>query len=264
MIGAIIGDICGSKYEFNNIKNTDFNLMDDDCHFTDDTVCTIAVAKALLDCKGDYINLQQKVIDSLRYYGNKYIDAGYSDMFKQWLTSSNPEPYYSIGNGAGMRVSPVSFVAQNIDQVKALSYQVTSVTHNSAQALKGAEAISLCTFMARKGFSKTEIKNFIEQDYYKLDFDMDDLRANYTNDTSCDGSVPQAIFCFLKGKSFEDCIKLAISIGGDSDTIACMTAAIAQGYYTVPNILKQKTLDKLPQEFVDVYNEFCTTFDNLW
>ena len=264
MIGAIIGDVCGSKYEFNNIKNTNFNLLEEDCFFTDDTVCTIAVAKALLDCNGNYINLQQKTIDSLKYFVKKYSNINYGKKFLEWVYSDNSQPYMSFGNGAAMRVSPVSFVAQNIDQVKALSYQVTSITHNDPQAIKGAEAVSLCVFMARKGFSKTEIKKFIEETYYNLDFDMEDLRNNYQYDVSCNGSVPQAIYCFLAGKSFEDCIKKAISIGGDSDTIACITASIAQGYYVVPNIIKQLTLQKLPQEFVDIYYQFCDKFNNLW
>lgn len=261
MLGSIIGDVCGSKYEHNNIKNIDFNLFDKDCFFTDDTVCTIAIAKALLDCNNEFIDLQQKCIENLRYFCNKYNKLPYGEMFKKWLKSDCPQPYFSYGNGAAMRVSPVSYVAQNIEQVKSLSYKVTSITHNDPQGLKGAEAVAICVFLARKGYSKTEIKQYIQDNYYDLSFDMQELRDSYCFDVSCDGSVPQAIYCFLQSKSFENAIKIAISIGGDSDTIACITGSIAQGYYGIPNMTQRQCLDKLPQEFIDVYNEFSNKYN---
>ncbi len=264
MLGAIIGDIAGSKYENNNIKHIDFKLLDKDCHFTDDTVCTLAVAKSLVECNGDYIDLQQKVAQNLKSLCTMYDGVGYGKKFLEWLSLENPEPYESFGNGAAMRVSPVSYVAQNIDQVKALAYKVTSVTHNSKQALKAGECIAVCVFMARKGFSKTEIKKYVQENYYNLDFDIEELRKNYTYDSTCDGSVPQAIFCFLKGKSFEHSIKLAISIGGDSDTIACITGAIAQGYYDVPYLTAMAALKYLPQSLQDIYYNFVETFRRAW
>ena len=264
MIGAIIGDIAGSKYEFCNINHTNFDLLDKDCHFTDDTVCTLAIAKAILDCEGDYINLQQKTILALKEVCNNHLDAGYGERFKKWLKDSEAQPYHSFGNGAGMRISPVCFVAQNIDQLKQLSYQVTSITHNDPSAIKGAEAVSICAFLAHKGFSKTEIKKYIQENYYDLNFDLQKLRDTYTFDVSCDGSIPQAIFCFLESKSFTDAIKLAISIGGDSDTIACITGAIAQGYYSVPKILESQALSFLTPDLLEIYNNFTQKFKKIW
>ena len=260
MIGAIIGDIAGSKYEFNNIKHNNFDLFTQGCRYTDDTVCTLAVAKALLDCKGDYIDLQQRVIDNFRQLCFKHSECGYGRRFLKWLKEGCPQPYESFGNGAAMRISPVSYVATNIDQVKTLSYKVTSITHNSEQGLKAAECVAICIFMANKGFSKTEIKKYVQENYYNLDFDLDQLRQDYTFDVSCNGSVPQAIFCFLKSKSFEDAIKLAISIGGDSDTIACIAGSIAQGYYNVPNFTISRALSYLPDDLKQIYQDFTQTF----
>ena len=261
MIGAIIGDIAGSKYEFNNIKHTNFDLFDQGCKFTDDTVCTLAIAKALLDCKGDYIDLQQRVIDNFRQLCIRHQSCGFGRRFMKWLKEGSLQPYESFGNGAAMRVSPVSYVAENIDQVKALSYKVTSITHNSEQGLKAAECVAICIFMANRGFSKTEIKKYVQENYYNLDFDIETLRQTYTFDVSCENSVPQAIYCFLKGKSFDQTIKLAISIGGDSDTIACIAGSIAQGYYGVPNFTKARAIGYLTDDLKSIYDEFVQKFN---
>lgn len=260
MIGAIIGDIAGSRFEFNNIKTKDFDMFDPNCKFTDDTVLTLGVAKALLDCDGDYSNLEHFVIQAFRDLVKKYPRAGYSDMFRAWALSENPEPYHSIGNGAGMRISPIAYVAKDLDELKTLSYKVTSITHNSEEALKGAEAISSCVFLARKGYSKSEIEKFVTTHYYSLDYNIDMLREHYKTYLNCLQSCPQAIFCFLEGKNFEDCIKTAVSIGGDSDTIACMAGAIAGEYFPVINAYKEKALSYLPQDLQDIYYAFEEKF----
>lgn len=256
MIGAIIGDISGSKYEFNNIKSKDFNIFDQDCKFTDDTVLTCAVAKSILDCDGEYSNLDQMVIKNFREFVKKYPNAGYSDTFKAWATSQNPEPYHSIGNGAAMRISPVAYVARDLDELKTLCYKVTSITHNSEEALIGAEAVASAIFLARKGYSKSEIEKFITTHYYKLDYDLDSLQKYYKTYLNCKDSCPQAIFCFLEGNTFEDVIKTAISIGGDSDTIAAIAGSIACEFFPVLNSYKEKALSYLTDELKQIYYDF--------
>ncbi len=260
MIGGIIGDIAGSRFEFDNIKSKAFELFDDACTFTDDTVLALGVAKALLDCQGDYSNLEHSVIDTFRALVEKYPDAGYSDTFKAWAVSDSPEPYHSAGNGAGMRISSIAYVANDLDEIKALSYKVTSITHNSEEALKGAEAVASCIFLARKGYSKTEIEKFVTTHYYKLDYTLDTLQKYYKTYLTCENSIPQAIFCFLEGKDFEDVIKTAISIGGDSDTIACIAGSIACAFYPVLNSTKEKALSYLTEDLKAIYLDFEKTF----
>ncbi len=260
MIGAIIGDIAGSKYEFDNIRTKDFDLFDEGCRFTDDTVMTLAIAKALLDCEGEYINLDQYAIKAMRKLGNAYPGVGFGGMFESWLIGSNPQPYQSIGNGSAMRISPVAYVAKDLDELKTLVYKVTSVTHNSEEGIKGAEAVASAIFLARKGYSKTEIEKFITTHYYNLDYDLESLQKYYKFNETCKQSVPQAIFCFLQANSFEDVIKTAISIGGDSDTIACIAGAIAAEFYPVLNSTKQTALSYLSDELYDIYVAFADKF----
>ncbi len=260
MIGAIIGDIAGSRFESENIRTKDFDIFDDGCRFTDDSVLTLAVAKAILECEGEYLSLDQKVVDCLREFGTKYPDCDYGRRFGEWLKSDNPQPYGSIGNGSAMRVSPVAYVARDLDELKALVYKVTSVTHNTEEAIKGAEAVASCIFLARKGYSKVEIEKFVETHYYKLDYNMEILNKYYKTYPNCNQTVPQAIFCFLKGDSFEDVIKTAIAIGGDSDTIACIAGSIAAEFYPVLNSIKEKALTYLPDELEDVYRAFVSKF----
>ena len=258
MIGAIIGDIVGSVYETNNIKIKNFEFFKSDCHFTDDTVLTLAVAKAVKDCAGNYSILQEKTIEYMRYYAKKYKNAGFSDSFKKWANSKEPEPYNSNGNGAAMRISVVGLIAKTIEQVKELSYKITSVTHNHPSAIKGAEAVATAIFLAINNLTKKEIQDYINQNYYKIDFTLDDIRETYTTHLDCDNTVPQALQCFFESESFEDAIRNAISIGGDSDTIACITGSIAEAYYGVVRDLRIKALSYLDNElktsFKDVEN----------
>ena len=254
LIGAIIGDIVGSKYEFKNLKSKDFPLFSEDCHFTDDSVMTLAVYKALKECNGDYNDLSNKAIECMQEVGQKYEFCGYGAKFYNWLFRKDPKPYDSYGNGSAMRITAVSEVADTIDEVKELSNKVTAVSHNNPEGLKGAEAVAISIFLAKRGKSKREIKKYIENNYYKLSFDYKDLVKNYSFDETCQNSVPQAIYCFLISESFEDCLRTSISIGGDSDTIACIACAIAGHYYGVPKEFEDKALEYLDSYLKDIYN----------
>ena len=240
MVGAILGDIIGSRHEFNNIKTKDFELFTKDCEFTDDTVMTVAVAAALRRCKGDYSDLSNVTIQSMRGIGQRYPDCGYGGGFFRWMFSDNPRPYNSYGNGAAMRVSPVGFIAKDVEQAKDLSYKVTSITHNHPQGLKGAEATAVAIVMARKGKSKEEIKAVMERDYYTSMYEVYEYRNIIKGHgaETCQVSMPQALQCFYEGTSYEDVIRNCISIGGDSDTLAAIAGGIAEAYYGVPEEMK--------------------------
>ncbi len=240
MIGALIGDIVGSVYENNNIKTKEFPLFSEHCDFTDDSVINIAVIKALLECDGNYTNLDMSVTHTMRHLGRMNQGCGFGDNFYEWIFAVKPKPYNSCGNGAAMRVAPVAWVATCIEQVKELSNKVTAVSHDHPDGIKGAEAVAVAVFMARNNRSKEEIKKYINENYYLLEFNLDSIRDTYEWGALCCNTVPQAIVAFLEGKDFEDCIRNAISIGGDSDTLACITGAIAEAYYGVPEDLRRK------------------------
>lgn len=262
MIGAIVGDIVGSMYEFNNIKTKNFPLFSGkNNHFTDDTVMTIAVFKALQSCHGNYENLEKQTVKHMKIYGNQYINAGFAPMFKNWLKSENPLPYNSWGNGSAMRVSTVAYFAKTVEEVKKLAHKVTTVTHNHPNGLEGAEATAVAIFMALQGKHKNEIKKYIEENYYSLNFNIEELKKNYTFDVSCKNSVPQAIFCFLESDNFEDAIRTAVSIGGDSDTIGAITGSIAAAYYGIPKEIEQKAMEYLDETLKKDCQEFKNTFE---
>ncbi len=255
MLGAIIGDIVGSVYEFNNIKTKDFHFFHPFGHFTDDTVMTIAISNALIKAQKNE-KLQKEAIYQMRKLGKLYPDMSYGTRFEMWLNSNHPQPYNSYGNGAAMRISPVAYFAHNIDEVKKLSREVTSVTHNSSEGIKGAEATAISIFMALHGKSKEEIKKFIEDNYYSLNFDYEDLKKEYKFDETCQGTVPQAIYCFLISNDFEDAIRTGISIGGDSDTLCAITGAIAEAYYGIPTKLKEIAFTYLDNQLKHDYEKF--------
>lgn len=271
MIGAIIGDIVGSRFEFNNHRSKDFELFSDDCEVTDDSIMTIAVAKAIMETDKimkpslkeqannyNYNALLEKLtIKYMQEIGRKYPYCGYGGMFNHWIFSDDPKPYDSFGNGAGMRISPVGFAASSEYQACELSEIITSVSHNNKQGIKGAEATAVAIFMARRGFTKEEIRHKVNERYYKLDFTIDEIRDTYEFNETCQETVPQAIVAFLESTSFEDAIRTAISVGGDSDTLAAITGAIAEAYYGVPNDLKEKALPYLNSELRSVYDEWC-------
>ncbi len=260
MLGAIIGDIVGSRFERNNHKSKDFELFTDQCRFTDDTAMTVAIAKALLECNGDYTDLSNHAIRCMQEIGRKYPDAGYGQIFYLWLYKKVPGPYWSYGNGSAMRVSPVAYVAKSAKECIKLSDAVTRVSHNHPEGMKGAEAIASMIFGTRSALPKSLLRDVAQTRYYILDFTIDKIRPKYRFDASCQGSVPQAIEAFLESESFEDAIRIAVSLGGDSDTIAAMTGSIAGAYYGVPNELRKRALTYLPQDFLDILEEFEATY----
>ena len=263
MLGAIIGDIVGSRFEWHNIKTKDFELFTDDCFFTDDSVMSIAVAKSILDCQGNFDNLNAVAVQNMQALGRKYPDAGYGGHFIEWLFDDHPEPYDSYGNGSAMRVSACGFAGKNLKEVKLLSRKVTEVSHNHVEGLKGAEATAVAIFMARNGADKHDIFEYISDNYYELNFTLDEIRPEYEFDVTCQDSVPQAIVAFLESTSFEDAIRNAISIGGDSDTIAAITGGIAEAYYNIPTRIKLQALDYLDDEMINVLTNFEKTYHTL-
>jgi len=227
VIGAIVGDLVGSTYEANNVRDKDFPLFTSMSHITDDSIMTLAVADIIQ--KG-YINDEDAIIDTFKEWAIAYPDRGYGHEFGHWAFSSDREPYYSCGNGAAMRISPVGWYARSIQDVKKWSRRITKVTHNHPDAFKASEVVASCIYYARRGKSKAFLKEYIEK-YYDIDFEYEDLVLENEFDCTCEGSVPQALYCFIISTSFLDCLKTAISIGGDSDTIACIACSIAEAYY---------------------------------
>ena len=256
MIGAIIGDIVGSRFEADNYKAKDFDLFDPGCIPTDDSVMSLAVANAILDCAGNYRDLSARAVTFMQMLGRKYKYAGYGGRFIEWIWSEDPQPYYSYGNGAGMRVGPCGFAAATLDEAKQLSYLVTSVTHNHPDGIKGAEAIATAVFLARTGKTKSEIRDYIQENYYDLSFTLDEIRYSYHFDVSCQGSVDVALEAFFESADFEDAIRNAISVGGDSDTIGAMTGAVAEAYYGVPKEMILAAADFLDDRLLGILYNF--------
>lgn len=279
MLGAIIGDIVGSRYEFMSNRSKEFDLFLGEGYkenptieeytkcsrFTDDTVMTIAVCKALLDCKGDYTNLSQQTINNMQLFGRRYPFAGYGYRFNSWLRTSNPQPYNSFGNGSAMRISAVPYFSKDIDELKDLSKKVTVVTHNHPEGIKGAEAIAVCIWMALNGKSKEEILQYVQENYYNLDFDYEELKQAYKFDETCQGSVPQSIYAFAISNSYEDTIRTAVSMGGDADTMACIAGAIAEAYYGLPKEIEEQMYKFLSPdilEVVEAFKKLCKKVNN--
>ena len=265
MLGAIIGDIVGSRFEWHNIKSKEFMFYHPDCFPTDDSIMTLAIAKAILACDGDYSNLRNQTVICMQELGRRYPDAGYGGHFRRWLNKPFPEPYNSLGNGAAMRVSPVAYTAEDMDHLKMLSRAVTEVTHNHPSGIKGGEATAAAIFMALHGASKQEIKRVIDQDYYNLDFyQLDEIRDDYSFDVTCDGTVPYAIEAFMESTGFEDAIRNAISIGGDSDTIAAITGSIAEAYYGIPADIRNQAIEYMDKIQVGILDRFEEKYGIIW
>jgi type I restriction enzyme M protein len=262
MIGAIVGDIVGSRFEWDNIKTKDFDFLTDRCFFTDDSVMSLAVAKALLECTGadNWDNLSNHAAKTMQDVGRPYPNCGYGGMFSRWMYSDNPAPYNSYGNGAAMRVSACGFAAKTLGEAILLSRKVTEITHNHPEGIKGAEATAVCIYLARKGKDIPEIREYVHQNYYPLDFTLDGIRGSYQYDVTCQGSVPQAITAFLESTSFEDAIRNAISIGGDSDTLAAITGSIAEAHYGVPDAIRKQALTYLDERLLKI----LTNFENAY
>lgn len=256
MLGAIIGDIAGSRFEWNNIKTKDFELFTEECYPTDDSIMTLAIAKAILVCGEDHAGLEQETVKYMQEFGIRYPDAGYGARFFDWLFTENPKPYNSFGNGAAMRVSPCGFAAKTLEEAITLSKAVTKVTHNHPEGMKAAEAVSAAIFLARSGKKMAEIRDYIEKKYYKIDFTLDQIRPTYEFDVTCQGSVPQAFEAFFESTGFEDAIRNAISIGGDSDTIAAITGGMAGAYYGIPSGIIIQAAAFLDTDLLKIAAEF--------
>ncbi len=251
MYGAILGDIIGSPFEFDRGNKTkDFELFSKGCGFTDDTVMTIAVGEALMSVGPDASvkNIEEAVVSNMQYWGKQYPDAGYGGNFSRWLREKNPEPYGSYGNGSAMRVSAAGWLYDSIERTREVARATANVTHNHPEGIKGAEATASAIFMARNGESKEKIKLYIENEfYYNLDRTLDEIHPDYHMDETCQKTVPEAIIAFLKAEDFEDAIRNAVSLGGDTDTLAAITGSIAEAYFGIPAILIEecrKRLDK--------------------
>ena len=262
MKGAIIGDIIGSVYEFSNIDTKDFPLFSGRSDFTDDTVMTCAVAKALLSCKGDFTALTPETITAtLQKIAKRYPNAGYGARFIHWVFSDNPQPYNSYGNGSAMRISPVGLVAKTPEEAKDLATKVSAVSHNHEEGIKGAVCIAECMVLLKQGSGKEEIRTYVEENYYRLDKTCDDYRleqAGCHGAEICQVSVPQAIVCFLESTDFEDCIRNCISIGGDSDTIAAIAGGLAEACYGVPDEIWTQAEQRLDDFLKKIVREFYT------
>lgn len=256
MLGAIIGDIVGSRFEWNNVKTKEFELFTYKCEITDDSIMSLAIAKALLDCGQNFTNLGVMAVEAMREVGRPYPNCGYGGMFRKWMYSDNPQPYDSFGNGAAMRVSACGFVAKSLDEAKDLSRKVTEVTHNHPEGIKGAEATVVCVFLAREGKNLLEIRDYVNEHYYPMNFTLDGIRGTYKFNETCQDTVPQAIMAFLESSSFEDAIRNAISIGGDSDTLAAITGGIAEAFYGIPPEIRQHALTFLDERLLKIFTDF--------
>lgn len=249
MIGAIIGDIVGSRFEFNNHRSTEFEFFHPNCDFTDDTVMTVAVADAIMSGR--------PFGETMHEYGNRYVNRGYGGRFFQWLNADDYRPYNSFGNGSAMRVSPCAFLAKG-NREKALTWASASAvcTHNHPEGVKGALAITDLILMASERRSKDEIRKMAEDLYgYDMDFTIDEIRPYYRFNETCQKTVPQAIECFIESHDFESAIRIAISLGGDSDTIANITGGIAEAYYGVPEEMVSEARKMLPPEMCKVIDK---------
>lgn len=233
MIGAIIGDIAGSTYEFHSIKTMDFPLFAPGSSYTDDSLMSIAVASALMQTGESHDGFKSHAVTSMRQIATKYPCpmGGYGGRFRHWLVSSDPQPYGSFGNGSAMRVSPCGDVAATLDEALALAKQSAEVTHSHPEGIKGAQAVAAAIYLARTGESRDGIRSYIEQHFYPLHQTVDEIRPRYRFDEICQGTVPQAITVFLESVSFEDALRTAVSLGGDCDTLTDITCAIAWPFY---------------------------------
>jgi ADP-ribosylglycohydrolase len=254
MLGAISGDIIGSRFEHAAFKATRFELFHPDCQFTDDTVLTVALADNLLD--------GAPFVELLKHYYRAYPRAGYGGSFHQWARSERSEPYNSWGNGSAMRVSPVGFAFGTLDEVLDQAKRSAEVTHDHPEGIKGAQAVASAVFLARTGQSKEQIKGYIEAAFgYDLGTPLDEIRPRYCFEVSCQHSVPQAIRAFLESRDFEHAVRLAVSLGGDSDTLACMAGGIAEAFYGgVPEPIRQGVYERLDDHLADVTRKFAEAF----
>lgn len=268
MLGAICGDIVGSIYEGNNIKKKEFDFFNDKCEFTDDTVMTLAISKACCEYikNKDEEEFKNNCIKYMRELGKKYIHAGYGGRFIYWLLSDSPKPYNSYGNGSAMRVSPVAWVSKTLKEAERLAKLSAEVTHNHPKGIAGAQVVAGSIWIMLNGGNRELVKEYVEKNYYKLNFKIDDIREKYKFDVTCQGSVPQAIEAFMEANDYEDAIRNAISIGGDSDTIAAIAGSLAEAYFGIPEDMKEKAMSYLGSDLkacvVNFYNTVLKNKEN--
>ena len=249
MYGAIIGDIVGSRFEFSPHKSKEFQFFHKDCTYTDDTVMTIAVAKALYESKkNDFKDLETQLDHYMHEIGKKYPNCGFGGSFYRWIMYDRHESYNSFGNGSAMRTSYCAEIAGSLEEALDLSRRCAAITHDHPEGIKGAQATTAAIFLAGQGKSKEEIRQYIKDHFYELNFTLDQIRPSYSFDVSCQGSVPEAIECFLEAKDYEDCIRNAVSLGGDCDTQGAIAGAIAEAYFGL-----QKEMIDEARKYLDPY-----------
>ena len=252
MLGAIIGDIVGSRFEWNNHRSKDFEFLTYKCFPTDDSIMSLAVAQAILVSKKDHSDLSKNAIECMQNVGRNYPNCGYGGSFYGWIFSDDPKPYNSYGNGGAMRVSAAGFAANSIEEAKKLSRLVTEVSHNHPEGIKGAEATAVAIFMAKTGSNIFEIRDYIDKNYYPMNFTLDEIRDTYQFNETCQETVPQALQAFFESTGFEDAIRNAISIGGDSDTVAAICGGVAEAYYGIPTDIRKHALTFLDQKLMQL------------
>lgn len=273
MIGAVIGDVVGSRFEFDNHLSKNFKFFKSDyrsyddavCHFTDDTVMTCAVAESLMrSAPNGYKDLPEVTVETMHQVGLLYPRCGYGGKFFQWMLGDDWSPYNSCGNGSAMRISPVGDIAKSVDEAKRLSEAVTAITHNHPEGMKGAEAAAVAKVLLKQGMSKEALRSYIEANYYKLPKTVKDYRMDSDGHGKeiCQVTMPQAFTCFFEGESFEDVIRNCISIGGDSDTIAAIAGGIAEAYYPIPDWMKFEVRSFLPRPLLDIVNRWDSFIQN--
>lgn len=250
IIGAIAGDVIGSAYEFNPTRDHDFELFTPKSSFTDDTVLTMANALWLID---DEQHTHERLVEIMLDLCRRYPNRGYGGRFANWICDKDPQPYNSYGNGSAMRVSPVGYYAQSLEEALALAKVSAEVTHNHPEGIKGAQATAAAIFLARRGKSKQEIRDYVAQTFdYDLSCTLDEIRPTFTFDETCQRTVPEAITCFMEGKDYEDVVRLSVALAGDADTIAAIAGSISSAVDEVPNGITQQVIALLSEEF-------CTT-----
>ena len=264
MYGAILGDIIGSPFEFDRgDKTKNFDLFSEGCDFTDDSVMTIAVGEALLvvGLEATVKKIEDAVASNMQDWGKRYPHAGYGGSFRHWLKENNPKPYGSYGNGSAMRVSAAGWLYDSIERTREVARATANVTHNHPEGIKGAEATASAIYMARNGSSKEEIKEYIEREFhYNLDRTLDEIRPGYHMDETCQRTVPEAIIAFLESQDFEDAIRNAVSLGGDTDTLGAITGSIAEAFYGISDVLIAECRSRLDEGLMmDILDEFDHT-----
>lgn len=256
MIGAIIGDIVGSRFEFHNHRDKNFELFSPRCRATDDSIMSLAVAEAILESKSDHSNLSENAVKYMREIGQPYPNCGYGGHFLMWMYDDDPQPYNSFGNGAAMRVSAAGWAGKSLEDTREIARNVTEVTHNHPEGIKGAEATAAAIYLARTGKTREEIRDYITKNYYPIDFTLDEIRPTYRFNETCQDTVPQAMEAFFESKDFEDALRNAISVGGDSDTLAAITCGIAEACYGVPENIRKGALPYLDTRLRSILDEF--------